>query len=194
MSHRFEPPRCAHRSPRAVLHDLARDLERYPRRRPGALSVLALFTTPQLQIVLLHRAAHLLHARGWLWLAQLFGWLSYYLHKAAISPASCIGGGLYLASPVGVGFHGSAGARLTLSTRSLCGSAFPLLAQDIAGAPKLGDDVVLGTQAVVMGPVVLGDRVRVGFNVVLGRDAPADVLVASRGMLSRVTERRETPS
>ena len=181
---------CLHGRVGAVLADLRRDLERYPRGGHGLLSTLGLLSTPQLQITLLHRLSHHLHVRGWLGCGALLGRLNFYLHKAAISPASCIGGGLYLASPVGLVFHGRAGTGLSLYTRSVCFAGGAILLGELEGAPCLGDDVAISTHAAVQGAVAVGDRARVGFNVALRTQAPADRLAASRGMLARTRDDR----
>jgi serine O-acetyltransferase len=173
-----------------VLADLRRDLERYPRGGRGLLSTLGLLSTPQLQITLLHRLSHQLHVRGWRGAGAWLAWLNFYLHKAAISPASCIGGGLYLASPVGIVFHGRAGTGLSLYTRSVCFAGGAMLLGELELAPCLGDDVAISTHAAVQGPLVIGDRARIGFNVALRTAAPADRLAASKGMLARTRDGR----
>lgn len=42
------------------------------------------------------------------------------------------------------------------------------------GLPVLGDDVELGFGAVILGPILVGDRVRVGPRTILTRDVPDD--------------------
>jgi len=176
---------CDHVSLGATMRDLARDIERYPRGRRGFLSTLGLLTTPQVLVTLLYRVSHWLFARQHRGLAQAVAWLNVYVHKASFSPSSCIGGGLYLASPVGLVFDGRAGGGLSLYTASVCSSGGPTLLGLGERAPLLGDEVSLGTHAVVLPPAVVGDGVQVGFKVVLqSRVAPRRVVV-SRAMLSR---------
>lgn len=45
------------------------------------------------------------------------------------------------------------------------------------GAPVIGDDVVIGAGAKVVGPVQVGDRARIGPGCVVMEDVPADALV-----------------
>src|SRR6202050_3490511 len=49
---------------------------------------------------------------------------------------------------------------------------------DLALRPELGDFVVVGAGAKVLGGITLGDNVRVGANVVLLRSVPANATVA----------------
>jgi serine O-acetyltransferase len=41
------------------------------------------------------------------------------------------------------------------------------------GAPQIGDDVLIGTGAKILGPVTIGDGARVGANAVVIEDVPA---------------------
>lgn len=47
------------------------------------------------------------------------------------------------------------------------------------GAPRIGDDVFIGTGAVVLGEIEIGDRVRIGANAVVTTTVPADSIVLS---------------
>lgn len=42
------------------------------------------------------------------------------------------------------------------------------------GAPVIGDDVFIGVNSVVLGPVRIGDRVRIGANTAVTTDVPSD--------------------
>jgi serine acetyltransferase len=87
---------------------------------------------------------------------------------------------------VGVVFQGRAGRRLTLYTQSVCFAGGAALAPSLDGAPRLGDGVSIGVHASVCGAVRVGSRVRLAFNVALGRDAPDGARVVSRAMRSAV--------
>lgn len=45
------------------------------------------------------------------------------------------------------------------------------------GAPVIGDDVVIGAGAKIIGPVTVGDRARIGAGCVVMRDVPAGAVV-----------------
>ena len=61
---------------------------------------------------------------------------------------------------------------------------------DLALRPELGDFVVVGAGAKVLGGITLGDNVRVGANSVLLRSVPANVTVA--GVPAREVHSSET--
>jgi serine O-acetyltransferase len=43
-----------------------------------------------------------------------------------------------------------------------------------AGAPVIGDDVFIGVNATVLGPIRVGDRVRIAANTAVTTDVPDD--------------------
>jgi len=52
------------------------------------------------------------------------------------------------------------------------------MSYDLARRPELGDYVVVGAGAKVLGGIALGDNVKVGANSVLLRSVPANSIVA----------------
>jgi len=192
MSRPGRESRCDHDTLVNLRRDLVADMARYPKGRRGWLSTLGLLATPQLQVIVIHRVSHLLHSRGWRRMALAFAVLNMLAHKATISPPSCISGGLYLASPVGILFHGQSDEGLTLSTRCVCFAGQAALVGSLDEAPRLGRNVTVATHGAALGPTSVGDGVRIGFNVALDGDAPANVLVMSKGMLSRATRAAAT--
>ncbi len=45
-------------------------------------------------------------------------------------------------------------------------------------APIIGNNVYFGSRSIVIGPITIGDNVRVGANAVVNRDVPSNVVVA----------------
>jgi len=88
-----------------------------------------------------------------------------------------LGPGLMIAHPalgVVVSCHASIGARAMLTGGNCIGVTQRFQAGDRL---RIGDDVNLGANAVVLGPISLGDRVSVGAGAVATRDAPDDAVV-----------------
>ncbi len=54
--------------------------------------------------------------------------------------------------------------------------------------PTIGDDVVIGAGARILGPVEIGDRVRIGANAVVTEDVPSDSVVV--GVPGRIVSRK----
>ena len=124
----------------------------------------------------LWRVAQVCMTRGWskpiaLWLADRVLATS----GAELHPASQVGPGVVIKHTGGlvVGGQVRAGARLTLHQNVTLGDRHPY-----SGQPRLGDDVVVGAGACVLGPIEVGDRVVVAANSVVLHDVPADTVVA----------------
>jgi serine O-acetyltransferase len=101
-----------------------------------------------------------------------------------------IGPGLVLYHPTGVviGPGCRVGARATIMQGVTLGSDEVIVGREGSGSPAVGDDAFLGPGAVVIGPVVLGDRVRVGANSVVLESFGSDVVIA--GAPARVVGQR----
>jgi serine O-acetyltransferase len=151
-------------------------------------SRISAILSPQMQTVVLYRLSHWFWSKGWRRAATAIATLNALVFKATISPAASIGPGLFLPHPPGITFCGSAGRGLTMYSMAVCCPSF----EDGWSAqkgPRLGNAIQVGAHAVVQGPVQVGDRARIGFCVVLDRDAPPDVLVVSKAMRATLTPR-----
>jgi serine acetyltransferase len=82
------------------------------------------------------------------------------VRRAVIDPAAEIGPGLYIPHTTGVLFQGAAGANLSLYTFAAVTPRKPMPFSGGGGkfCPRIGNDVSIGTRAVMFGPVLVGDR------------------------------------
>ena len=125
------------------------------------------------QAVVLHRMAHACKRSGLPLLGPFLNRLSLFLTGADIAPAAEIGPGLRISHGVGlvIGNGVRVGSRCLLMQNVTLGAP----SQDKIGSmPTLGDDVVLGAGASVIGGVRVGDRVIIGINSVVFNDVPDD--------------------
>ena len=96
-----------------------------------------------------------------------------------IAPRADIGGGLYIAHPVGCTISADRiGRNVTIIGNVTVGY------NKLSRWPVLGDDVYIGTGARVLGAIEVGDGVRVAANSVVLDDVPPNCTVA--GMPARV--------
>ena len=92
--------------------------------------------------------------------------------------------------PVGVVFNGRAGSGLVLYANSICASHGPALTASLAEGPTLGDNVIVGGHAAILGAVCVGSNTRVAHTVQVCEDLPSDVMASSSTMYSNVIRSR----
>lgn len=147
------------------------------------------FADPALACVLVHRLAHWADAHRLPLLPAFLAGCNRLLFRITVSPVSCVGGGWSVRHPAGVHFHGVAGEALTLYAVASCTATDVPVGRSLEHAPVLGSRVRLGANAAVIGPVVVGDDVDIGFRTVVERDLPAGSLAV--GESARLQWRRE---
>lgn len=162
-------------------------------RDPAARNTLEVVTTyPGFHAVLLHRANH------WLWqsklkfLARFLAYFARWLTGVEIHPGAIIGRRFFIDHGMGVVIGETAviGDDCTLYHGvTLGGTSW----QKGKRHPTLGNGVVVGAGAKVLGPIIIGDGTRIGSNAVVIRAVPDGATVI--GIPGRiVTEVSTTPS
>ncbi len=146
------------------------------------LKQVSSFFTPSMLCCFLYRSAHLFFEWRLPVVARIVTGINYIVHKADISPASEIGGGLYIPHTVGIVFYGCAGEALTLyAVASVASSGVhPKKAVLHSGFPRLGNHVTVGAYAMVLGDIDVGDNCTVGPNCLLNESIPANTTLVSR--------------
>lgn len=124
----------------------------------------------RLQAVMLLRVSQVLGPR-WPLAATAVKWLNQTLNGCDIAWQATIGPGLRLDHPSGVvvGPDVQVGERCSLMQGVTLG--------DNGGAPQLGDRVAVAPGAVVIGPIAVGDDALIGANAVVTKPVPADAVV-----------------
>lgn len=158
---------------RTVRRDVAAVLQRDPAARTR-LEVLLCY--PGLWAVWWHRLAHLLWNARLRLVARVVSTFARFLTGIEIHPAARIGPGLVIDHGHGVviGETAEVGADVTLYQGVTLGGT-----SLAAGKrhPTLGDGVVIGAGAKVLGPIRIGSYSRIGANAVVLRSAPPGSVV-----------------
>jgi serine O-acetyltransferase len=174
----FEPERLTWRETRSRIRaDRQRLLSLWAAR--GHVSQGGAWSHPSFICVALYRLSnHLVH-RGHHLLARLAWQVNVWLTGADISQYSEIGAGFVVLSPAGTAVMGRAGRNFTLMPCAGIGGEVGR-EEDIGagpGLPILGDDVVMEPHTGVLGPVRVGNRVRIAAGSVVTRNVPDDGVV-----------------
>jgi serine O-acetyltransferase len=170
------------------VFDAIRDDVRVVRERdPAARSTLEiLLCYPGVHALAMHRLAHRLWRAGWPTLARWLSHVSRFLTGIEIHPAARLGRGLFIDHGMGlvIGETTEVGHNVTLLQGvTLGGTSLKREKRH----PTLGDNVVVGTGAAVLGAITIGDGSRIGAGSVVVRDVPPNSVVV--GVPGRVTYR-----
>ncbi|BAY76060.1 serine O-acetyltransferase [Nostoc linckia NIES-25] len=170
-----------------MLSTLSADFRIIFERDPAARNWLeVLFCYPGLQALLLHRLAHWLHNVGLPFIPRLISHLARFLTGIEIHPGATIGYGVFIDHGMGVvigetaivGDYALIYQGVTLGgTGKQCGKRHP----------TLGENVVVGAGAKVLGNIQIGNNVRIGAGSVVLRDVPSDCTVV--GVPGRIVYR-----
>ena len=129
-------------------------------RDPAARNAFEVITTyPGVHAVMIHRASHWLWSIGLLWLARFLSTLGRLLTGIEIHPGATIGARFFIDHGMGVVIGETAviGDDCTLYHGvTLGGTSW----QKGKRHPTLGNDVVVGAGAKVLGPIEIGDGAR----------------------------------
>ncbi len=162
-------------------------LERDPAAR-SAWEVLLLY--PSVQAIGSHRLAHLLYRMGFRFFARLISQTSRGLTGIEIHPGAQIGRGLFIDHGMGVviGETTVIGDNVTLFQGVTLGGTGK---EKGKRHPTVGNNVVIGTGAKVLGSFKIGDNVQVGANAVVVREVPPNsVVVGVPGRIVKQEGRR----
>ncbi|WP_018231431.1 serine O-acetyltransferase [Thioalkalivibrio thiocyanodenitrificans] len=157
-------------------------------RDPAARNAFEVLTTyPGVHAVLMHRFSHRLWRWRLCWLARIFSNLGRWLTGIEIHPGARIGRRFFIDHGMGVviGETAEIGEDCTLYHGvTLGGTSW----KQGKRHPTLGNRVVVGAGAKILGPLHVGDDARVGSNAVVLKDVPAGATVV--GIPGRVISKR----
>ena len=157
-------------------------------RDPAARSLLEVWTIyPGVQAIALHRLAHALWQRGWRYGPRWISFMSRWLTNVDIHPGARIGMRFFIDHGAGVvvGETAEIGNDVTIYHGvTLGGTSWS------AGKrhPTLGNQVVVGAGAKILGPIAVGNRARIAANSVVIEEVPAGATVV--GIPGRVVAPR----
>ena len=167
---------------------LRETIQAYRERDPAARSSLeVLLCYPGLHALVWHRAAHALWRRGFTLPARVFAHLGRMLTGIEIHPAAKIGKRLIIDHGMGVviGETAEIGDDVYLYHQVTLGGT---ASHQGKRHPTIGNNVIVGAGAKILGGFTVGDNARVGANAVVVAAVAANTTVV--GIPARPVERR----
>ncbi len=167
------------------------DIQAVLSRDPAARSALeVVLCYPSFRAVRSHRRAHWLWTHGMKLLARLLSQRSRHKTGIEIHPGATIGEGLFIDHGMGVviGETTEIGNNVTLYQNVTLGGT----GKDVGKRhPTIGDNVVIGAGARVLGPFTVGEGAKIGASAVVLKEVPAYcTVVGNPGRIVRMGDRK----
>ena len=165
------------------------DIDTVRRNDPAARNALEiLLCYPGLHAVWLHRVASWFYRRGFYTVARIASHVNRWVTGVEIHPGGSLGRRVFIDHGTGI----------VIGETAVIGDDCLLYKGVVLGGttlskgkrhPTLGRNVVIGSNACLLGNIMVGDHVRIGSNSVVIRDVPSGSTVV--GVPARLVERRE---
>jgi serine O-acetyltransferase len=144
-------------------------------RDPAPRSRWEILLYPGVWALLYHRIAHWLYKGELFFLARLVNHWSRMLTAIDIHPGAEIGRNFFIDHGfVVIGETATIGDDVTIYQQVTLGGTNPTDGTPGKRHPTIGDGVIIGSGAQVLGPIHLGARARIGANAVVTKDVPPD--------------------
>ena len=148
-------------------------------RDPAAKSILSIILTyPGVKAVFLHRISNFFHIAGFHLVARIISQATRFFTGIEIHPGAKIGKNLFIDHGMGVviGETSEIGDNVTIYHAVTLGGSSPSIDSERQRHekrhPSIGNDVVIGSGAQIIGPVVIGKNARIAANAVVVKDVP----------------------
>lgn len=168
---------------RIIKYDIDNIVKNDPAAR-NSLEVVILY--PIVHVMILYRIAHILYNKKIFFLARLISQLGRFLTGIEIHPGAKIGKGFFIDHGMGVvvGETAEVGDNVTLYHGVTLGGT----GKDTGKRhPTVGNNVIIGSGAKILGPIVIGDNSKVGSNSVVLKEVPENSTVV--GIPGKIVKR-----
>tara|TARA_B100001250_G_scaffold382509_1_gene375706 strand:+ start:113 stop:694 length:582 start_codon:yes stop_codon:yes gene_type:complete len=153
-------------------------------RDPAAKSKLSIILTyPGVKAVFLHRIANFFCIAKFDLIARIISQFSRFLTGIEIHPKAKIGKNLFIDHGMGVVIGETSEIKndVTIYHMVTLGGISPSInsddQRDLKRHPTLEDNVIVGSGAQVLGPVIVGKNAKIGANAVVTKDVPQNAVM-----------------
>jgi len=160
-----------------ILHYFVSDVSSAFEKDPAAKNIVEVLTSyPGIQAVLLHRIAHFFWQLRLPFVPRYISGISRQITGIDIHPGAIIGKSFFIdhGNGVVIGETAEIGDNVTLYQGVTLGG---IHLADEKRHPTLGNNIIVGAGAKLLGPIKIGNDVKIGANSVVTKDIPANSLV-----------------
>ncbi len=168
-----------------MFKNFIKEIDSVIERDPAAGSRLGVvFLYPSFHVLLFYKAANIFWRYNLKFAARLIMHLARFLTGIEIHPAAKIGSNFFMDHGLGIviGETAEIGENVTIYQGVTLGGIMPSIESDSQRNqkrhPTIGNNVIIGSGAQILGPINVGDNARIGANSVVSKDVPSNVTVA----------------
>ena len=154
-------------------------LESIKKRDPAAKSIISIILTyPGVKAVFFHQISNFFYKAGFDLIARIISQTIRFFTGIEIHPGAKIGKNLFIDHGMGVviGETSEIGNNVTIYHAVTLGGSSPSIDSERQRHekrhPTIGDDVVIGSGAQIIGPIKVGNKSRIASNAVVVKDVP----------------------
>jgi len=156
-----------------MLNGLTAYLDSIKARDPAPRSRWEVILYPGLWALGFHRVAHWLYRGDLYFLARLINHVGRFFTAIDIHPGAVIGSNFFIDHGfVVIGETAEIGDDVTIYQQVTLGGTNPTDGEPGKRHPTIGNGVIIGSGAQVLGPIHVGARARIGANAVVTKDVP----------------------
>ena len=167
------------------IKNFFKEIDSIIERDPAAGSRLGvIFLYPSFHVMLFYKIGNILWRYNLKFLARLIMHFARIFTGIEIHPAAKIGSNFFMDHGLGIviGETTEIGENVTIYQGVTLGGIMPSVESDLQRNqkrhPTVGNNVIIGSGAQILGAIKIGDDARIGANSVVSRDVPANVTVA----------------
>ena len=154
-------------------------LESIKKRDPAAKSIISIILTyPGVKAVFFHQISNFFYKAGFDLIARIISQTNRFFTGIEIHPGAKIGKNLFIDHGMGVvvGETSEIGDNVTIYHNVTLGGSSPSIDSERQRHekrhPTIGNDVVIGSGAQIIGPIKVGNNARIAANAVVVKDVP----------------------
>ena len=168
-----------------VFKNFLKEIDSIIERDPAARSRLGVvFLYPTFHVMFFYKIGNIFWRYNLKFIARLIMYFARIFTGIEIHPAAKIGKNFFMDHGLGIviGETTEIGENVTIYQGVTLGGIMPSIESDTQRNqkrhPTVGNNVIIGSGAQILGAIKVGDNARIGANSVVSRDVPANVTVA----------------
>jgi serine O-acetyltransferase len=168
-----------------MFKNLIQEIDSIIERDPAAGSRLGVvFLYPSFHVMAFYKLGNIFWRYNLKFISRLIMHLARIFTGIEIHPAAKIGSNFFMDHGLGIviGETTEIGENVTIYQGVTLGGIMPSVESNLQRNqkrhPTIGNNVIIGSGAQILGPINVGDNARIGANSVVSKDVPSDVTVA----------------